>query len=480
MTSEQEFYSNYYILESLLKNTRQNAVIIIQIDGRIITFNNAFTEQFGYELKDLVGKSHVILYTEEDQKKGLPKKERQQVLITGQANDSNYLVNKNKEAIWVSGESVLVKNKEGTTHILKIVQNIHQQKTSDITIQQLNSFNESILSKIKDVVLVLDNNLNVIKVNDASIGLFNTVLSYFFSLNLVGYMKQFENNKNIYKKLQKAVDSKTGFSNYEIEIAMTDGNKKCFEITCTPLLNSDGHLLLTVHDITIYKTLEKEREDVIGFIVHELRNPLSNLLLSDEMMREAIKENDITSINDTLLLFENNVKRMNNMITGLYQSAKVNSGNFLLEFSEFDFGEMVKEAIATVQISEPSFLISVSGGADLQVIADRYRIIQVITNYLSNAIKYANGHKEIRITILHDNQTVTVSVKDESIGISKENLPHIFDRYFRTSHGGDIEGIGLGLYLCNGIIRAHKGEVWVESEENKGSVFCFSIPLKPE
>ncbi|MEO9147118.1 MAG: PAS domain-containing sensor histidine kinase [Ginsengibacter sp.] len=480
MPTTQESYLNFYILETLLKNTRINGILIIQTSGIISSINNAFTRQFGYEPNDLIGKNVAVLFTEEDQKSGVPEKEIGKVLLTGQANDNNYLVNKNRGLTWVSGESVLVKNNEGKSIILKIVQNIHEQKTSAIANRDLNNFNERILSTINDVVIVLDNNLNIIKVNDAFLKLFNKQLPVITSLNLVSFLKQSKINKQFFNRLQNAINSKTGFSNHEIELTTADGNKRNFEITCTLLLDSDSQLLLTIHDITVYKELERGREDIIGFIMHELRNPLSSMLISNELMKEALQENDTLLINDLLVRSENNIKRMNKMIAGLYQSTKVNAGDFLLELSEFNFGDMVKEAIATVEFSESSVSISINGSGDFMVVADRYRIMQVITNYLSNAIKYSDTNKEINISIIHDTDTVTLSVKDHGMGIAKDHLPYVFDRFYRIKKIRNIEGIGLGLYLCNQIIKAHKGDVWVESIENKGSEFYFSIPLKHE
>ncbi|HEU5364125.1 MAG TPA: HAMP domain-containing sensor histidine kinase, partial [Hanamia sp.] len=265
-----------------------------------------------------------------------------------------------------------------------------------------------------------------------------------------------------------------------IEIETLPGNKKIFEVTCTPLINSrNNRFLLVIHDITISKEMEKEREDTLGFVTHELRNPLTNLLLSNELMKEAIKENDLSQIRTILGRFERSVQRMNKMISGLSESTKIHSGIFELETSEFNFGNMVKEAIEFTESVHPSFRIMVKGDGDFLVVADRYRLIQVITNYLSNAVKYSNENTEVTLVISHNNESVTVAVNDKGIGISKESLPYIFERFFRVKKTRKIEGIGLGLYLCKQIIHAHKGDVWVESEENKGTTFYFSIPFQP-
>jgi signal transduction histidine kinase len=239
----------------------------------------------------------------------------------------------------------------------------------------------------------------------------------------------------------------------------------------------DKNVLLIVHDITAYKELEREKEDVMGFVAHELRNPLSNVILCNELMSEALKENDFDLAESMLEKSKNNASRLQKMITELYESTKINSGYMQLQISQFNFFDAIREAIETVETLQAAYQIKVNGNASIMVMADRYRLIQVLTNYLSNGIKYSNGKTIVTLNITHDEKTLTVSVKDEGLGISKEQLPFVFERFFRVEKTRNIEGIGLGLYLCRQIIHAHKGRVWAESEEGKGSVFYFSIPL---
>ena len=372
----------------------------------------------------------------------------------------------------------MVKNKDGKKIILKVVQNIQRQKISENFAKELNSFNENILQSITDVVLVLDQDLNIIKSNEAYKVLCNK--SEDQKRYLSDFLKQSDSEQRLYDVLRNCIKNKTSFTNQETEIQTADGNKRIFEVSCTSLENSDSkNILLVMHDITIYKELEREREDIIGFITHELRNPLSNLMLSNDLMKEAANANETSFLKQMLQKSENNVQRMNKMITGLYEATKVHSGYFPLDFSEFNFGQMVQEAIETIQGLNPDFKIIKEGEGDFNVTADRYRLIQVITNFLSNAIKYSTGNKEIKVVISRSDHTVTVYVEDKGIGIPKDHLPYVFERFFRLEKTRQIEGIGLGLYLCRQIIRSHKGNVGVESEENKGSVFYFTIPLSP-
>lgn len=465
---------NYF--EALYKNTKENTVILLDPDGTIAAVNSAFTNCFGYEEKDIVGKNTAILFTEEDHKKGYPKKELDKVLRTGQSNDNNYLVNKDQQLTWVSGESVLVEGEDGKKMILKIVQDINRQKTSENSVRDLNAFNENILESITDIVLVVDEKMNIIKANQAYNSLCKKGEGE--NRNIKDFLKTSESEQRLFNNLEDCIKANSAFTNKEVEIETADGNKRFFGVTCTPLENSNPkNILLVMHDITIYKELEREREDIIGFITHELRNPLSNLMLSNELMKEAANKSEISFLKEMIDRSENNIQRMNKMIKGLYEATKVHSGYFPLDISEFNFGDMVDEAIGTIQALHPSFNIIKEGEGNFKVMADRYRIIQVITNFLSNAIKYSNDHKEVKVTISRNEDTVTVSVEDKGLGISKEHLPCVFERFFRIEKTRKIEGIGLGLYLCRQIIRSHKGKVAVESEENKGSVFYFTIPL---
>ncbi len=343
---------------------------------------------------------------------------------------------------------------------------------------RLNDFNERILSSIEDVVIVLDETKQIIKYNNAFIHLFKYGVPELTNLNFGDLIKRYDDNDELQKFLDNAINTKSGFSNKQIEIDTPAGETRIFDVSCTPIQDpAFSHVLLIIHDITIYKQLEREREDVMGFVAHELRNPLSNVILCNELMSEALKDDNFALIADTLERSKNNVARLQRLIAELYDATKVNSGYLQMELSVFNFSEIIKEAIDTVEVLQPAYHINVIGDGNVKVYGDRYRLIQVITNYLSNGIKYSNGQTEVTIAIEHDENTLTVSVKDEGLGISKEQIPYVFERFFRVEKTRDIEGIGLGLYLCRHIIQAHHGHVWVESKEGKGSTFYFSLPL---
>ncbi len=468
--------SSFDYFSALFNESVQNTVLLMDKTGSITAVNRAFTNCFGYLPKDIIGKNIKILFTEEDQAKGKPEKELENVLAKGQADDNNYLVSLNKTITWVSGESILLKNDQDVVSILKVIQNIHQQKLSEESLERLNKFNENILESIEDVVIVIDGALNIIKANRAFAESFDFNLSGSVKINLADIISkcdpkgELENNIECVIRLQKTP------AHIALEIETKSGENKMFDVSCSPVMQPGGlnHVLLVMHDITVFKQAEREREDLIGFVAHELRNPLANLVLCNDIMGSAIKENKQKELIDMLERSKNNVQRLNKMIAELYNATRVNSGNLNLDISIFNFGEMIKEAIDTIEVLQPSYNIVVKGDGNIEIRGDRYRLIQVVTNYLSNGIKYSNGKTDVLLSIQYDNKIITVSVKDEGLGISAHQLPHLFERFFRAEKTRNLEGIGLGLYLCRQIIHAHNGRVWAESAEGKGSTFYFS------
>ena len=124
--------------------------------------------------------------------------------------------------------------------------------------------------------------------------------------------------------------------------------------------------------------------------------------------------------------------------------------------------------------------IVLTSKASVNVFADRFRMYQVLTNLITNAIKYSKGEKQIKVRIKREADKVVVSVQDFGIGIAKEQQKKIFERLYQVQddNGRTYPGFGMGLYISKEIITRHKGAIWVESEKGKGSTFYFTLPLK--
>lgn len=468
------------LFTDVFNNTVQNNILLIDVNGIVLAVNPAFTNCFGYLPADIIGKNVSVLFTPEDQERGLPEKELHSVLTTGQGSDNNYLVAADNTKTWVSGESVLVKKEDGGSLIIKIIQNIHVQKESELELKRINLLNDDVLGSISDVVIVMNESMELLKTNNAFTEVFNAGEHNHVVLNFQALIDPHDTDNVLINNISKAFAEGRKFSNIVVGISVSVTEKRMFEASGTPMFSVTGsnNLLLVLHDITLRTELEREREDIIGFVAHELRNPLSNMGLCQELLSMQLKEKNYDAMAVMLQRNQNNLQRLNKMITELYNATKINSGNIMLEKAPYHFGEMIQEATETIHMLQPDYNIIVEGDGNFTATGDRYRMIEVVTNYLSNGIKYSAGSTDVFLTIKREENNVTVSVKDKGLGISAAQLPFIFERFFRAEKTKNLEGLGLGLYLCQRIVQAHGGKVWAESEEGKGSVFYFSVPLQ--
>jgi len=248
----------------------------------------------------------------------------------------------------------------------------------------------------------------------------------------------------------------------------------------TPIHNSNGTSISWVGaaiDIHEQKTKEQVKDEFISIASHELKTPLTAAKAYIQLLELSLKE---TSHKDLVYAEKAgaSIGRLNDLIGELMDVSKIQNGKFDLHITSFDFNAMVAHAVESVQYASPLHNIILSGEIKGMVISDKERLEQVVINLLSNAVKYSPKSKKVFVHMSQQNGEIKVSVKDTGIGIRKESLEKIFERYYReeqrTMH---FQGLGIGLYISYEIIHCHKGKIWAESEPGKGSTFYFTIPV---
>lgn len=233
-----------------------------------------------------------------------------------------------------------------------------------------------------------------------------------------------------------------------------------------------------VMDITEQKNDEIRKNDFIAMVSHELKTPLTSIKGYIQVVLRKLKTGDEGFIANAMERANIQVEKMTNMISGFLNISRLESGKIHISHEQFDLAELIKEAeeesLATISTHEIIF----EPVEKTIVNADRDKISQVIHNLISNAVKYAPTGTTIQVACTNDAESAHVSIKDQGIGIRADDLPKIFDRYYRVENNNmsSISGFGIGLYLCKEIISRHQGKISVESEIGKGSIFSFSIP----
>jgi two-component system sensor histidine kinase VicK len=234
-----------------------------------------------------------------------------------------------------------------------------------------------------------------------------------------------------------------------------------------------------LHEITEQKQDEVRKNDFIGMVSHELKTPLTSLNAILQVLNLKLKNSEDAFVPGALDKANIQVKRMSAMINGFLNISRLESGKIYIEKHEFNIDKLLQDMIAEIELSSTTHRIEFSGCGELIVDADRDKISSVITNLISNAVKYSPKGKLINVTCESNEREITVSVKDEGMGIKPSDLKKVFDRYYRvdTAHTQHISGFGIGLYLSAEIIQHHNGKIWAESESGKGSTFYFNLPL---
>jgi PAS domain S-box-containing protein len=244
-------------------------------------------------------------------------------------------------------------------------------------------------------------------------------------------------------------------------------------------INKPLRILGTLLDITEFKHLQQQKDDFISVASHELKTPMTSIKASMQLLDRLIK---IDPSSEKIPQFINrgnsSLNKMQQLVDSLLNVSKITTGQLTLYKTHFLAAQVINECCDHVRLAGTHEL-ELTGDTGLELYADRQRIDQIVVNFVNNAVKYAPDSNRIVINISKEDDMAKISVQDfGKKGIPKENIPHLFERYYRVDTSGiQYSGLGLGLYISAEIIELHGGEMGVESEIGKGSTFWFTIPL---
>lgn len=226
------------------------------------------------------------------------------------------------------------------------------------------------------------------------------------------------------------------------------------------------------------------RDEFLSIASHELKTPLTSILLNLQFMQYKIqnatkKEVDIQELSRMLEVNKEQVQRMSRLINDLLNTSVITTGRLQIEKEKTDLSPLVHDVLSRFETQLKHLKIKVTFQDKKGVVGnwDKLRIEQVVTNLISNAIKYGDN-KPLEISIKSAGGKAFIAVKDKGIGISPESQKHIFGIFERGVSGRDYKGLGVGLYIAAHIVEAHGGKLTVVSKLNKGSTFTVELPLK--
>lgn len=252
-------------------------------------------------------------------------------------------------------------------------------------------------------------------------------------------------------------------------------------VTYAPLLSEDGKLrniLASVRDITHFRTAEEIKSSFISIVSHELRTPVALIKGYASTLNRDDAKWDRSTVNDSLAVIEEEADRLSRMIDDLLDASRLQAGGLSLSRADVSLPVLTERQIERFLTQTDKHTIVADFPEDCPIIlGDENRLAQVLSNLISNAIKYSPDGGEIRIGGQVRPEQIIICVSDEGPGIDPRDLPHVFDRFYRSTEAvKQTQGAGLGLFLARAIIEAHGGRIWVDPKPASGARICFSLP----
>jgi PAS domain S-box-containing protein len=266
---------------------------------------------------------------------------------------------------------------------------------------------------------------------------------------------------------------------YEKEFLRKDGSSVPVLLGAAFLDEAQQEGVAFVLDISERKELERRKDDFLSMASHELKTPLSNIWILTHLLTKQLTEQGFQDPSGNLSLLGIQARQLMKMLTDVLEVSQLEAGYVLYTEEPFDFNLLVEQIVTTLQQVSPDHAIVVSGTVDRPVIGDRERLGQVLTNLLTNAIKYSVGTDKIDVVITSTDEMLTMCVRDYGVGIPLEQQRKIFERFYRApnSRRETQPGFGMGLYISQEIVKRHGGTIEVESAEGKGTTFIVTLPL---
>jgi signal transduction histidine kinase len=227
--------------------------------------------------------------------------------------------------------------------------------------------------------------------------------------------------------------------------------------------------------------LDQLKSDFVGMVAHDLRSPMTVISGFADFLRTHLETISADETRLYLGRISDNTKLLSAFIEDVLQVARIEAGELRIDLTEFDLGDLIRTTVEELTIANPHRRITLNVQRDLSLaLGDRGRQWQIINNLVTNALKFSGNTTEpIEISAMAKDQCIEVAVTDHGIGIGDEDLPRIFDKFYRVDHTSErstASGTGLGLYICKSLVEAQNGAIRVRSEVDHGTTFTYTVP----
>jgi PAS domain S-box-containing protein len=499
--------------------------MVLDLDGYVLEWSRGAHHVKGYTAKEIIGKHFSILYTDEDVKAGLPQKNLQKAKEAGQFETEGWRVRKDSSSYWASIVFTALKNDQAETiGFGKVIHDLSKQKKTDEQITQLNKELESRLqqtqSEVSDYKHALDESA-IVAITDQK-GIIKHVNNNFCKISkysreeLLGKDHRIINSgyhsKEFIRNLWTTIANGKIWRG-ELRNRAKDGTIYWVDTTIVPFLNEQGkpyQYLAIRSDITQRKlaeeqllkinedlenkvkertleltyALEKEKElnemksRFVSIASHEFRTPLSAILSSTSLVEHYTKPEQDEKRKKHVDRIKSSVRNLTSILDDFLSLEKLEQGKVEAHSMEFNLKEFIEDAIEEMEgmSKRKHQKINFDYKGEEEIQQDKKILRNVLLNLLSNAVKYSPEGKEIHVSASVGDGKVSLSVRDQGIGIPAEAQKNLFDKFFRAKNATNIQGTGLGLNIVRRYVELLDGTIGFTSKENIGTTFSVEFP----
>jgi len=490
----------------MVKSVTDHAVIGIDLEGRILSWNAGAEIIFGYVKEDIVEKHFSILFTPEDRQSGVPERELENARTRGSAGDFRWQLRKDGSRFWASGFVNPLRDEAGNLiGCVKVVHDATEKKLAEDALKKSEADFRAIFELAGIGIAQADLQTGrLLRVNQKLCDITGYSSDELLAMTIQELTRP-ENQEQDFTVYQRML---LGEGEYEVDkrYARKDGSAVWAHINVVALRDDGGNPIratVSALDITsrrqaqerLKQALAREQEargdaeranrskdEFITLVSHELRSPLNAILGWTTALRRARRDEQI--IDRALEVIERSARMQSQLIDDLMDTTRAVSGKLKLEVCPMNLAEAIEKAVEVVRPAAEAKGVSLDIRLDRnvgQITGDPDRLQQVAWNLLSNAIKFTNEGGRVEVRLEREDPYVQITVSDTGQGIKSEFLPYVFDRYQQagTSGGRRAAGLGLGLTLVRQLVEMHGGSVAAESEgEGKGATFTIKLPVR--
>lgn len=480
ITEHRKYEINQLHLSSIVTSS-DDAIISKNLDGIITSWNKSAERMFGWKAEEAIGK-HITLI--------IPPELR---------DEETTIISKIKRGLTIDHFETIRMGKSGNRFDISLT--ISPMRNSKGKIIGASKIARDISDRKRAEKALLENERRLrIAIDAGQIGVWDWDIVHnsivwsdkvyeFYDTNRKEFEVTFENFRRHIHPDDMAVaesairEAVAGTKDFVVtyRIKTLRGVTKWISSRAIVLRDGDGRplrMLGATLDTTLQRKMEQEKSDFLSMASHELKTPLTSMKMFVALLQKNVGKQSYDKTEYFVQKIDDQADRLSELTNDLLDVSRIETGKLRLNKQHFKLKRFIQETVEGIQPSSPDHPITISQPRDFFIFADKYRLSQVLTNLLTNAIKYSPSGKNIDITAKKNGKAVVVSVIDYGIGISEDQQDKIFERLYQVNEPKEktYPGLGLGLYISKEIVERHNGRIWVESAKGKGSTFSFTIP----